>query len=141
MNWQNMKANIGVVTGLISLVGVIYGFGFKVGQLDTKVSTLWDFFVESVIAAHKTVDQGHSGNPGYNNPHPPIALPQNFMDATQRITGENSNKDVPSIVSLIMQEVVISQKDKMNAFIRSNKITRADFINLIADEVRRIKGE
>ena len=65
MNWQNMKANIGVVTGLISLVGVIYGFGFKVGQIDTKVSTLWDFFVESVvIAAHKTVDQGHSGNPG-----------------------------------------------------------------------------
>ena len=63
------------------------------------------------------------------------------MDATQRITGENSNKDVPSIVSLIMQEVAISQKDKMNAFIRSNNITRADFINLIADEVRRIKGE
>ena len=140
MNWQNVKTNIGVVTGLISIVGVIYGFGFKVGQLDTKVSTLWEFFVGTVITAHKTVDQGNSANPGHNNPHPTIALPQSFVDAAQRITAENSNKDVTSIVSLIMQELAINQKDKMNVFISRNNITRADFINLIADEVRKIKG-
>ena len=140
MKWQNIASIIGAISGIVSLCVVLYAAGYKLGTIDTKVATLWDFYTDLAMKDHITDRPKHVGNPVPNNPHPRITLPQTFLEVTQRITSDNQNKDISSVVSLIMQELAVNHREQMNKFIKERGIRRTDFINIIADEVRRIRG-
>ena len=38
-------ALIGCITGIASLIGLIYAIGFKLGAVATKVETLWTIYI------------------------------------------------------------------------------------------------
>ena len=40
---------VGIITGLIAIVGMVYGFGFKFSSLETKVNLIWSVFVEDAL--------------------------------------------------------------------------------------------
>lgn len=139
--WKNIAGMIGTITGVISLLGIVYAIGFKMGSIETKVSTLWDFFIEDV--AERSISESHqsSGNPVVNSPNPQVEIPQNFLSVVQRITRDNINKDVYSTVSLIMQQLAVHQRDQMNSFIKDNNLTIAEFISLIAEKIVALKED
>ena len=141
MKLKDISAIIGTIAGIISLSGILYVIGFKFGALDTKVTVLWKYYIERLMERSPRESHQNSSNPVVNNPNPKIEIPQNFLNVIQRITRDNINKDVPSIVSLIVQELAVHQRDQMNTFIKDNNLNIAEFINLIANEVRRVKGE
>jgi len=150
---------IGIITGVISLLAVGYTIGFKMATIESRVSTLdqnkvdranfvvekaklsfvYDIVTEYALKGSTSESHQSSTNPVLNNPNPQIVIPQNFLSVIQRITKDNINKDVHSIVSLIMQELAAHQKHQMNTFIRDNNLTIAEFINLIAEKIVTLK--
>jgi len=40
---------IGIITGIVAIVGMVYGFGFKFSSLETKVNLIWSVFVEDAL--------------------------------------------------------------------------------------------
>jgi len=40
---------IGIITGVVAIVGMVYGFGFKFSSLETKVNLIWSVFVEDAL--------------------------------------------------------------------------------------------
>ena len=40
---------VGIITGIVAIVGLVYGFGFKFSSLETKVNLIWSVFVEDAL--------------------------------------------------------------------------------------------
>ena len=40
---------IGIITGIVAIAGMVYGFGFKFSSLETKVNLIWSVFVEDAL--------------------------------------------------------------------------------------------
>ena len=40
---------IGIITGIVAIVAMVYGFGFKFSSLETKVNLIWSVFVEDAL--------------------------------------------------------------------------------------------
>jgi hypothetical protein len=49
-------ALIGCITGVVSLIGLIYAIGFKLGAVVTKVETLWTIYILHLNPFRKSVD-------------------------------------------------------------------------------------
>jgi len=50
-------ALIGCITGIASLIGLIYAVGFKLGSLATKVDTLWTIYI--LYPLQELISQGY----------------------------------------------------------------------------------
>ena len=55
---------IGIITGIIAIVGMVYGFGFKFSSLETKVNLIWSVFVEDALRG-----QIKAGTIGHSSPY------------------------------------------------------------------------
>ena len=44
-----LAAIVGIITGIIAIIGMVYGFGFKFSSLETKVNLIWSVFVEDAL--------------------------------------------------------------------------------------------
>ena len=40
---------VGIITGIVAIAGMVYGFGFKFSSLETKVNLIWSVFVEDAL--------------------------------------------------------------------------------------------
>ncbi len=207
MKWKEIGIIIGVLTGVVSLLGITYTAGYKVAQLestienlsnhkansdefkklDDRVQTLWDFFIKSSLderernAGQFNQSQSNSMAPRHFDPKFAIQRLNNFENQTvtsnleqnytnsisqnyhliafqsnrttkgeitipidilrviYRITKGSFDKEVSSIVSLIIQELAANQKAEMNAYIKAFNLSIADFIDLVALKVKNSK--
>tara|TARA_Y100000034_G_scaffold98937_1_gene121357 strand:- start:46 stop:450 length:405 start_codon:yes stop_codon:yes gene_type:complete len=57
MDWTATGAIIGALTGILSLLGIIYMLGYKLSSIDTKLSLLWKVFIEDNLRGQ--VQQGN----------------------------------------------------------------------------------
>jgi len=55
---------IGIITGIVAIVGMVYGFGFKFSSLETKVNLIWSVFVEDALRG-----QIKAGTIGHSSPY------------------------------------------------------------------------
>ena len=55
---------VGIITGIIAIVGMVYGFGFKFSSLETKVNLIWSVFVEDALRG-----QIKAGTIGHSSPY------------------------------------------------------------------------
>jgi hypothetical protein len=63
MNWQLVSSVVGLITGVISLLGLIYVLGWRLGRISLKVDLLWKVYIEeALISLERSSDNLNSNN-------------------------------------------------------------------------------
>lgn len=167
MTWQptDIIALIGAITGVLSIVGLVYAFGVKFGSIETritgiegnlisreafgelrsKVGTLYKIYVEEAIPMPRRRriggNPGHHSNPGGSEEKPTITLTQDFIEEIRKVREENPEAEVVEIVSLVFERLAGTKPKQLMSFIKENDITPKDLTLAIWEEVKKIKGE
>ena len=64
MDWTTISASVGALTGILSLLGIIYMLGYKFSRIETRLDLIWSIFVEDALR-----DQMRSGNLTHSSPY------------------------------------------------------------------------
>jgi len=64
MDWTTTSAVVGAITGILSLMGIIYMLGYKLSSIETKLTLLWSIFVEDSLR-----QQVRKGNLSHGSPY------------------------------------------------------------------------
>jgi hypothetical protein len=84
MDWTAASAVVGALTGILSLVGIIYMLGYKFSRIETRLDLIWSIFVEDALR-----QQVRRGNLTHSSPY----------KLNRSLTSESFlNKDVISVL-------------------------------------------
>lgn len=161
---QSILGIIGGIAGLISIGGVIYTLGFRIGKIDTairsieeklidqkefgeltsKVQTLYKIYVEGALSSPRGSNPGHNpgGNPEATNVIP--ALPSVMVDVIHSTARENPEKDVADIVSLALDEIAGAMPDVLISYLRESResdIPRRRIIEAMIEEAEKARQQ
>ena len=64
MDWTAASAVVGALTGILSLVGIIYMLGYKFSRIETRLDLIWSIFVEDSLR-----QQVRRGNLTHSSPY------------------------------------------------------------------------
>ena len=64
MDWTTISASVGALTGILSLLGIIYMLGYKFSRIETRLDLIWSIFVEDALR-----DQMRNGNLTHSSPY------------------------------------------------------------------------
>jgi hypothetical protein len=152
MSFEQIAAIIGAITGLISIAGVIYAYGYKFGQLKelqgkmidpveygklcTQVQTLYAIYVLGALQKK----ENPKSNPGSNNPgNKEHKLSKEALDTIHKLTIDCSNMDDLDIVVKVVEELGASRPQELIGLIKELQLT--PFLNKVYEQVSLARKE
>jgi len=134
---------IGVVAGLISIGGLIYTLGWKLGKLTTKVDTLWQIYVLETLSS--TIKNGYlkakSSNPIKTFPFEITEkgeelLPEEVKAVLKKIS--KKKKSIEDMVVLAISELGI---ENLFTVAQNEEISLRELINILSGYINKIREE
>ena len=166
MSISEIAAIIGAITGVISIFGIIYAYGFKFGSIETKlrnieknqinpiefgklsnqVETIYKVYVLDSLSKRentKNSSENPKNNPGpnpeNNDNQETLEFPHEILNLIHKETFKNIEKEYSDIVSTILAELGASGSKIFLDF--AKELSPKHVIIRIFEEVAKIKAE
>ena len=94
MGIAEIGAIVGSITGVVSLLCVIYGFGFKFGKMETKLDLLWSIDVEDALRRQRVS--------GLVQKQSPYALTTQAREKLESTRSQEVQKKVQAFIDRIL---------------------------------------
>lgn len=152
MSWEGFLALIGAVTGVISILAVVYAFAWKFGNIETRLANIesnqidqieFGKLIERVDTLFKiyvidTLRYGEEGpesnNPGSkyeDNPGPSGGnpekektgkLPSDIREEIRRAIFEHVEEDLIDIVSRVVQKIIETNPESFVEYLKTIEV-------------------
>ena len=93
---------VGSISGILAVVGIVYGFGVKFSRLETKVTLIWNVFVEDFLR-----NQVKSGMLSHHSPYHRTELSEHLGELVP-----------PLIISKLVRKKIVNDVHLTSAIIK-----------------------
>jgi hypothetical protein len=93
---------VGSISGILAVAGIVYGFGVKFSRLETKVTLIWNVFVEDFLR-----NQVKSGMLSHHSPYHRTELSAHLGELVP-----------PLIISKLIRKKIVNDVNLISAIIK-----------------------
>lgn len=136
MDWQGITAIIGAVSGLLA----VFGGGIYLGQLHTKVDTLWTMWLEATASRHHDRGLYLESSPRKLTPEALSLLPKPVKDDIVRMAARRRISREKDLRPRIIQGLGLA---RLTELARANGATLEEIITVVGvyiEELSCTKG-
>ena len=133
MDWTAASAVVGALTGILSLVGIIYMLGYKFSRIETRLDLIWSIFVEDALR-----QQVRRGNLTHSSPYKlnRSLTSESFLNKSSM--SKLSNKSHLNDQQLALEIVSTVGFDVISQSSMENKMTTQEYIAVCVGAVRSL---
>ena len=133
MDWTAASAVVGALTGILSLVGIIYMLGYKFSRIETRLDLIWSIFVEDALR-----QQVRRGNLTHSSPYKlnRSLTSESFLNESSIF--KLSNKSHLNDQQLALEIVSTVGFDVISQSSMENKMTTQEYIAVCVGAVRSL---
>ncbi|MDD5701583.1 MAG: hypothetical protein PHU23_05975 [Dehalococcoidales bacterium] len=121
---------IALITGIISLILILYKIGVRDGKVDTKLDVLWNVYVMDALHNEANLAQHHS--PPTITPEGEAIIPADFKQCIEKHTCKDGNYGFEVVQCLGME--------KVQKFAQDNDWTMQKALGILTLYMRKVKN-